>query len=302
MSALKELHEYHQFMGKAEMHKSINTLAGLLNGIAIDETINASELDEIKNWLELHKPLMDRHPFNEIVPAIEVALCDGTLDTEEVNDILWLCNRLLHSSDFSEYYNATTSSIQELEGILHGIMADNQISDVEITNLESWMDDNDYLRGTYPFDEIYSLIVSAKSDGKISDDERNMLQAFFATFIDTRESYNVNEFEVKRIQGKYSIGGICAVCPEIAIVGKTFCFTGASKRATRQEIADQIAQKGGVFNNNVTKDTDYLIVGADGNPCWAFSCYGRKVEKAIELRKAGQTIILVHEFDFWDEF
>jgi len=28
--------------------------------------------------------------------------------------------------------------------------------------------------------------------------------------------------------------------------------------------------------------------------------YGRKVEKAIQLRKEGHKIILVHENDFWD--
>ena len=29
------------------------------------------------------------------------------------------------------------------------------------------------------------------------------------------------------------------------------------------------------------------IVGDNGNPAWAFSCYGRKVEKAIDMRKGG---------------
>jgi len=46
--------------------------------------------------------------------------------------------------------------------------------------------------------------------------------------------------------------------------------------------------------------TDYLVLGTDGNPCWAFACYGRKVEKVIQLRKEGHKIILLHENDFWD--
>ena len=53
--------------------------------------------------------------------------------------------------------------------------------------------------------------------------------------------------------------------------------------------------------NSVSKKTNYLIVGDDGNPCWAYACYGRKVEKAINLRKEGAQIIIVHENDFWDE-
>lgn len=31
---------------------------------------------------------------------------------------------------------------------------------------------------------------------------------------------------------------------------------------------------------------------------WAFSCYGRKVEKAVQLRKDGSQVIIVHENDF----
>ena len=40
---------------------------------------------------------------------------------------------------------------------------------------------------------------------------------------------------------------------------------------------DEIESLGGKFTNNVTNKTKYLIVGNKGNPCWAFSCYGRKI-------------------------
>jgi hypothetical protein len=50
---------------------------------------------------------------------------------------------------------------------------------------------------------------------------------------------------------------------------------------------------------NVNQKTNYLLVGSDGNPCWAFSCYGRKVEKAVEMRKEGYSIQIINENDFW---
>lgn len=53
-------------------------------------------------------------------------------------------------------------------------------------------------------------------------------------------------------------------------------------------------------NNNVTNKTRYLIVGNAGNPCWAYSCYGRKIEDAIERRKKGQNLTIINEIDFWD--
>lgn len=50
----------------------------------------------------------------------------------------------------------------------------------------------------------------------------------------------------------------------------------------------------------MNKPVNYLIVGAEGNPCWKFSCYGRKVEKAVELRKEGSRLLIIHELDFHD--
>ncbi|UII56677.1 BRCT domain-containing protein [Cytobacillus spongiae] len=297
----EEVEEYRVYGSKAEVHKAVNSLLGIISGIKFDGVVTTEELEEITNWCNLHRHLKKKSPFSEIIPMIDDALFDNELTSEEMEDILWLCQRVIKSDEFDDYYNMITSSIQQLEGILHGMLADNVLSDEEISQLSKWMEDREFLKGSYPFDEIDSLLVSARSDGIISQDERNMLTAFFANFIDTRISYNINEFEMKALQSKYSVNGICAVCPEIAFTDKTFCFTGTSTRAKRNEIARIIEDMGGSFTNTVTKKTDYLIVGGDGNPCWAFSCYGRKVEKAVQMRKEGSQIIIIHENDFWDE-
>lgn len=299
--SLKELHEYRKFMKKEEMHKALNSLFGILSGVSADGTVSETESNEVKNWYSLHEHLINAHPFNEILPALKMAFADDVLDIEEVEGALWLCRRFLDSKNDKLYFDCITSQIQQLEGMLHGIISDGVISDNELETLNEWIENHAHLCGIYPFDEIYSLLLTAKEDGVISDDERNMLKAFFATFVDTRDSFNIHESDVAVLQKQYSIGGICAVCPEIRIEEKTFCFTGTSKKAKRDEIADIITSYGGYYNDRITNKTDYLIVGADGNPCWAFSCYGRKVENAVDRRKAGQHITIVHEYDFWDE-
>jgi NAD-dependent DNA ligase len=301
MNKFKEIEDYRIFTSKAELHKSINSLMGIIKGIRFDNVTNEYEIAELINWCNLHRRFEKKSPFNEIIPLIDQALLDNKLEQEEIEDILWLCNNIVNDDGFNQYYDIITSSIQQLHGILHGLLADNDLNEIEIEQLRNWIDDHDYLKGTYPFDEIHSLLVSVKQDGIVSEDEKNLLKAFFANFVDTRVSYNIHEFEIKSLQSQYSISGICAVCPEIEFENKVFSFTGASSRATRNEIAKIIKNMGGIFNNNVTKDTNYLIVGGEGNPCWAFACYGRKVEKAIELRKRGIPIIIVHENDFWDE-
>ncbi|MBL8827994.1 MAG: BRCT domain-containing protein [Planctomycetaceae bacterium] len=88
--------------------------------------------------------------------------------------------------------------------------------------------------------------------------------------------------------------------PQIEFPKRVFCFTGKSAKASRKQLATLISEKGGVFKDSIVRELDYLIVGADGDPCWAYSCYGRKIEQVIELRKCGFPMLLVHENDFWD--
>lgn len=289
--------EYRQFTKPAELHKAINTLRGLVAGINSDLAVGDKEVTELAHWCELHAHLRDRHPFSEILPVVEHAYEDGVVTEDEAKDILWLCNNFV---DDSSYYDMMTSSIQFLAGMLHGLLADGELSDREITTLKAWIDANDFLAGTYPFDEINSLLHVVLEDKKITADEREKLMAFFGNIIDFTASYNLSEKDFSQLREKYSIGGICAVCPEIVFEGKLFCFTGESYRAKRAEIAETITRLGGKARSSVSAKTDYLVVGNAGNPCWAYACYGRKIEEAVNLRKEGAGVVIVNETDFWD--
>ncbi len=290
-----ETDAYRKFTGPAEHHKAINSFLGILEGISIDGVVDEAETVELKNWYDLYRPYIDRHPFNEILPAVEEALSDNVLTYDEVDALKWLC----HQVKSKPYYDFVTAAIQTLHGILHGILANNTITDEEIRGLDHWAKTHFLLRGTYPFDEIYSLISAVLEDGIVTESERDLLRAFFSEFVDTRDSYNLNEKELKELQDRYSIAGVCAKDPDITFAGRRFCFTGASSRACRNDIEALITDHEGLCSNSVTKKTDYLIVGSEGNPCWAFSCYGRKIERAVELRKSGCHIVIVNEHDFW---
>lgn len=291
--------DYRQFTKPAELHKAVNTLRGIVAGISTDTKIRPSEIHELAHWCEVHSHLRDRHPFSEILPIVEVACSDGVISDEEAKDILWVCGSF---ADSGSYYDAVTSTIQFLSGMVHGIMADGEISDSEIAALQSWINANEFLTGTYPFDEINSLLSTIMADKKVDEEERNSLLAFFSNIIEFKNSFNLTEKNFVELREKYSVDGICARRPEITINGKLFCFTGESYRATRKEIAEIVESEGGLFRKNVSSKTNYLIVGNAGNPCWAYSCYGRKIEEAMNLRKSGGHILIVNEVDFWDAF
>ncbi len=294
---MKELEEYRAFTTPAELHKAINTLRCIVAGISSDTDVSGSELVELTHWCELHAHLRDRHPFSELLPVIDEALADGVIAPDESKDILWLCSNF---ADNSSYYDATTSSIQFLQGLIHGIMADGELSDKEILSLKKWIDANEFLNGTYPFDEICSMLYTILEDGKITQEEREQLIAFFSNVIDFTSSYNLSEKDFSGLREKYSVAGICATYPEITFQGKIFCFTGESRQAKRNKIAALVAEVGGTMRASVSSKTDYLIVGNAGNSCWAYACYGRKIEESMALRKEGARVVIVNEIDFWD--
>lgn len=285
--------QYAKFTTRAQLEKSVNSLLGIIEGISIDGEINASEYGFLHLWLSEHAELQDRHPFNELVPVVQAAMADGVLTQDEQEDIIWLCERLRST----EYYDKTTADLQRLHAILGGIIADGHISEDELRGLSSWLEDHEHLKSCWPYDEIGSLITAVLADQKIDEQEHKMLKDFFSEFIAVLDGRTIVS---PPISEGTTIVGLCAVCPEIEFEGSKFCFTGASTRYTRSQLMEMVSRLGGELVPSMSAKVRYLVIGAEGNPCWAYACYGRKVEKAVELRKSGVRLLIVHENDFHD--
>lgn len=284
---------YIMFTTRSRLDKSINSLIGIVEGIAIDGSINTSELGFLRLWLNDHTELQDRHPYNELVPVVLQAVADGVLSLDEREDILWLCERL-RSTD---YYDKTTADLQRLHALVGGIVADGIITETELRGLSAWLADHEHLKTCWPYDEIDSLITAVMADKKIDEQEHKMLKDFFSEFVAVLDERTIVS---PRISEGAALAGLCAVCPEIEFEDSKFCFTGASMRYTRSQLSETVSRLGGEVVSSMTATVNYLIIGADGNPCWAYACYGRKVEKAVQLRKSGARLLLVHENDFHD--
>ncbi len=286
---------YFHFTGKGRLEKSINSLLGLLEGIAIDGRITPGEVAILRMWLADHQDVADRHPYSELVPALMAAVADGVLEPEERDDLKWLCERLKSS----EFFDLVTTDLQRLHALVGGIAADGTISEQEMRGLSDWLGEHDHLRTCWPYDEIDALTTKVLSDGRIDETEHRMLLAFFTEFLavlDERTIVRPVAFDGPGL----TIGALCAVTPEVQFLQRAFCFTGASSKYKRVEFEELVSRLGGEPHANVTANLHYLVIGAEGNPCWAFACYGRKVEKAVALRRKGCRVVILHENDFHD--
>lgn len=280
---------------KSQADKAINSLKGILLGINLDKVVNTDEIHELKNWVKKHHELILRNPFREFMLIIDSIAEEDLGLTETIEDLFWLCQK--YEGD-NYYYNAVTTDLQTLQGLCHGILADGEITDKEIFYLDKWLDDNEHLNTYYPYDEIRSLVLSIVSDGKVTEDERLVLKAYFSQFVNLANSDI--QHKIKEDTKEVNISGLCTSEPVVNFDGKTFCITGVLKNETKESLKQKITNLGGITTDSVTKKTDYLVVADNGNPAWAFSCYGRKVEKAVNMRKDGHVITLIHEFDLYD--
>ncbi len=281
-----------RYAGPQIRDRDVNELEGLIRGIALDGRIVPAEAESLRRWCEAKRDWHDGSLFREARERINEAISDGVLDEEERADILHFCERLRSPNP---YYAAATKDMQRLHGLLAGIGADGIVTADELRALREWMESVENLKGTWPYDEVDSIITAVLADGRVDEQEQEFLLGFTREFLEfsTSLAIEVPCNEDVRL-------GICAVQPDISFAGRMFCVTGSSPRAFRREIEGVVIKLGGRAHPRVVQDLDYLIVAAERTHSWAFSCYGRKVEQAMALRKEGRRIAIVHESDFWD--
>ncbi len=275
------------------LEHSINSLLGLLEGIAIDGLINDAEIAFLADWCQSHSGVQQLHPFNELVPAVLDAIQNGAISAEEKRDLKWLCERL----KAKDFFSGIAADIQRLRSIIDGIQADKIINENELKGLSDWLDEHSHLRRSWPYEELMSIVTCILADRKIEQTELGLLRNFLR---DISASGMDSAPDTATTKVAPTITGICAMCPEILFEEKTFCLSGKFSHFSPQEITSRIAAAGGKVQDSVDEYVNYLVVGSDANPCWAYACYGRSVEHAVRLRQAGYPLLLIHENDLLD--
>jgi len=284
---------YQRFSDPAVIEKNLQTLVGLLNGVKSDKVINSLEKEALLSWVKAQAAHENKQPYKEVISLLRDALADDVLTHEEIENITWFCNQYINKSG---YFNALTAGIQQLTGIVKGISIDNEINAEELRFLDNWLEENDFLKNTWPYDELYSLVTSILQDRVVTTEEHDSLLNFCKAISNDSDGQTSNEFIAALKTGFYQID------PSINIQENTFCITGLSKKFKRREIAEKIELYGGMVVDSVSSKLNYLVVCDEKNSCWAFTCYGRKIEEAMKHRKKGANLVIVHEYDLYDTF
>lgn len=188
------------------------------------------------------------------------------------------------------YKNDLTRSLGALLGIAQGMLCDGHLNDQEIRFLSDWLASNDAIANSWPGDILCQRVRDALKDGVITKEEREHLAATLQQIIggereDLAEASHVTGLALDRD----------AV---VLVPNSTFCLTGDFVYAPRRVCEDMTAKRGGSLASGVTKKLSYLVVGGLGSKEWKHGSFGTKIEKAMQYKRDGVPILIVHE-DQW---
>ena len=87
------------FMQKAEIHRAMNSLMGILAGVVLEGQVAEAGRDEMRNWYFLYAKMLDEHMFREIRSIVHSIRSGGALNIEDVENTLWECRQITLAGD-----------------------------------------------------------------------------------------------------------------------------------------------------------------------------------------------------------
>ena len=279
------------FCTPQRVQKDFNNIVGIIEGVMADGVLQKEEISGILNWILSNKLFEKQKPYAQLIQILVEAIEDGHISEEEKNDIIWFCKNYLEQN---QYYELFTSKIQELHGLLEALSFDSILYDIEIDFLEKWLENHMFLRDSYPFDFVSNKVHIIKyevCDETVKLNAINKLLELGKCFESIKlGSSNNNSDLVDHLKKDI----FYTPNSEIDFNGKNVCVTGESKDFKRSIIHENLESKGSIILKAVSSKIDYLIICENKSSCWAFSTYGRKVEKVIELKNKGSKVEIIY--------
>lgn len=182
--------------------------------------------------------------------------------------------------------------VSELIGVARGLVADGELNDHEIEFLHRWLAANSSSQANPMVALLLERIRDIYADGYVDESERNDLT-------DTLIAISGNNFELGEVL-KSSTLPITEPAPNLEFDGKLFCFTGTFTFGKRASCEAAVKRYGAACTPQLTKGTDYLVIGEYATSAWSQSSFGRKIEQALEWRQGGAPIHIVAESHWRD--
>jgi len=269
-----------------QKEKALNGLRGILAGIVADEELNEKELLFLDAWLKSQQYLADHDDVVAILKQVGDILQDGVITPEELAGMQSAIEALIgeNASDAA----VGMGKIDELIGFLTGVASDGVLNDQEVDALSSWLNRNETIREKWPASVIVNRLNNVLEDGIITDEERHDLMV-------TVNQVTGNDNSAPDVSYESSTEVWEDEVDDIKVAGSTFCLTGEFVSGDRNTVDTNLRLRGAETSPNVNKNVDYLVIGTLASRDWLYTAHGRKIEKALLLKRKGVDITCITE-------
>lgn len=200
-----------------------------------------------------------------------------------------------HGQPFNVHFNRarrTERDLSEVLGLAKGMLADGVVTDDEAKYLRAWGANHPDALAAWPMQIIFARLQRHFADGHIDEAERADLHALLAALVGGTASLVLGYEAATTLPLDAPAPLICWGPDEV------YVFTGRFAYGTRADCEREATSRQSACERNVTRRTSFLVVGTFGSEDWAHSSYGRKIQRAVDLRKSGFALRIVGE-DHW---
>lgn len=180
-------------------------------------------------------------------------------------------------------------AMDELIGACRLVLSDGAVSEPEAQSLLSMLSAKSELRSRWPADRLYLRLHEMLVDRVLDPEEQGELLLLLRDLVGYAGAPGMGNVVLSTPLP------LCDPQPAVKFAAQRFCLTGKFIYGTRKQCQAEVLSRGGELHENPTNTTSYLVIGAVASRDWIHSSYGRKIEKAVELRSKGLSLRIVSE-------
>lgn len=184
--------------------------------------------------------------------------------------------------------------IDELIGLIKGVLADGAICQDEVEFLYGWMTANRGASDAWPAKVLFPRIAAALADGYLDVNEEKEIIDLLLTTV------GGNTAPLQGLHSNSSTLPLCRPAPVVRFERQSFCFTGKFHSGTRSWCEAQVQHRDGINSPGITKKLNYLVIGEIGSRDWLHSTHGLKIQKAVDYRMAGVPLHIIGEQHWYE--
>jgi hypothetical protein len=196
-----------------------------------------------------------------------------------------------HGQPFNIHFNRARRAERDLSeflGLAKGVLSDGVVTDSEARHTAEWVASHPAAAEQWPLPALIQRLRQIFADGRVDEEERRDLAELLSAIVGGNAGVIVGQDAATELP-------LDTPPPVLVWSDAVYVFTGKFAHGTRADCEREVVRRGGLCNDQITKRTNYLVIGTFGSRDWVHTSFGRKIQKAADYRSKGHQLLIISE-------